>query len=200
MATRIALYEAGAEAKYVQVDTKAKRLPDGGDFLALNPLGQVPVLGLEGGELLTENGAILQHIADHHAGGGLAPLAGLERSRLRQWLSFIGTELHKGVFTPLLDPKAPEGARQYARGKVASRFGLLDRHLAGREFLVDGFSVADAYLMTVLNWTFVTDIALADYPVVGAYYRRLLERPSVRRANHEERALYAEEQAKRPPA
>lgn len=200
MATRIALYEAGAEADYVRVDLKAKRLPDGGDFLALNPLGQVPVLRTDEGNVLTENGVILQHVAERHPAAGLAPAAGIERARLQQWLSFLGTEVHKGVFTPLLDPRANEGARQYGRDKAASRFGLLDRHLRDREFLLDRFSVADAYLVTMLNWCFVTDLRLADYPGLEAYYRRALERPSVRRANAEERALYAQEQAAKAPA
>jgi glutathione S-transferase len=196
LATRIALYEAGGKAEFVPVDLKRKRLADGGDFHAVNPLGQVPALLTDGGVLLTENSAVLQYVADRFPAARLAPPPGEARAQLQVWLGFIGTELHKGVFTPLLDAKAPEGAKQYAREKVPSRFGHLDRHLAGREFLLDGFSVADAYLVTLLNWTFVTGISLADYPALAAFYHRMLARPSVREANQEERALYAAEQAK----
>jgi glutathione S-transferase len=200
MSSRIALYEAGADARFHQVDTKTKRvLSDGSDFLALTPLGQVPVLKTDSGELLIENAAVLQYVADH-AGGELAPLAGSERYRLQQWLSFIGTELHKVVYIPLLDDKAPADAKEYAREKAGVRFAYLDRHLAGREFLLDRFTVADAYLVTVLNWSRASGIDLSGWPAVHAYFQRMLKRPSVARAVVEERALYAEEQARQKAA
>jgi glutathione S-transferase len=200
MSSRIALYEAGAEARYHQVDTKAKRvLPDGSDFLAVTPLGQVPVLRTDDGELLIENAAVLQYVADN-AGGKLAPPSGLKRYRLQQWLSFIGTELHKVVYIPLLDEKSPEGARAYARDNAGVRFAYLHNHLAGRDYLLDSFSVADAYLFTVLNWSAAAGVDLSRWPAVESYYRRLLKRPSVARALAEERALYAEEQARQKAA
>jgi glutathione S-transferase len=200
MSSRIALYEAGVEARYHQVDPMTKRvLSDGGDFLAVTPLGQVPALRTGSGELLIENAAVLQYVADH-AGGDLAPAGGIERYRLQQWLSFVGAELHKAVYYPLLDEKASEGARQYARESAERRFSFLSGHLAGREFVLDRFSVADAYLVTVLNWSEAAGIDLAKWPTVDAYYKRLLKRPSVARAVAEERALYAEEVARRKAA
>jgi glutathione S-transferase len=200
MATRIALYEAGADATYHQVDTKAKRLADGGDYLAINPLGQVPVLRLDSGELLTENVAILQYVADRYPASGLAPAGGVERYRLQQWLSFITTELHKVVFTPLLSSAAPEGAKAFARDKAPIRFAHLAKHLEGREFLLDRFTVADAYLVTVLNWAKVTGIDLAQWPPINDYDRRMHQRPSVARAFAEELDLYKAEQARRSAA
>ena len=113
MATRIALYEAGADAQYIYRD-RNKRLPDGADFFQINPLGMVPTLRTDEGDLLTENGAILQYVAERFPGADLAPRGGIERTRLQQWLSFIGTELHKAVFIPLLDKKAPAEAKAYA--------------------------------------------------------------------------------------
>jgi glutathione S-transferase len=110
--------------------------------------------------------------------------------RLWQWLSFIGTELHKGVFTPLLDPKAPEGAKRYALELVDPRLQALERHLTGREFLLEQFSVADGYLVVILGWTQVTPIDLTRWPAVAAYASRLRKRPSVAKALAEERALY----------
>src|SRR5262245_19695844 len=95
MASRIALYASGAEAEFVQVDTKAKRTADGSDFLLINPLGLVPVLHTDDGESLTENSAILQFIAERYPAAGLAPSDPVRRARLHQWLSFISTELHK---------------------------------------------------------------------------------------------------------
>ena len=200
MATRIALYEAGGDAIFHAVDTRTKRVADGTDFLAVNPLGQVPVLRTESGEVLTENPAVLQYVADRHPQSGLAPQDGIARYRLQQWLNFTTAELHKAVFTPLLDRTSPEGAKTFARDKAASRLAHLDRHLAGRQYLLDCFTVADAYLVTVLNWSNYTSIDLARWPAVQDYFRRLLERPSVKRAFAEEAALFAEQQARRGAA
>ena len=200
MATRIALYEAGATATFLAVDSRSKRVADGSDFLAVNPLGQVPALRTESGEVLTENPAVLQYVADNHPRSGLGPSGGMARYRLQQWLNFTTSELHKAVFTPLLDRTSPEGAKTFARDKAASRLAHLDRHLAGRQYLLDRFTVADAYLVTVLNWSNYTGIDLSRWPAVQDYFRRLLERPSVKRAFAEEAALFAEQQARRGAA
>jgi glutathione S-transferase len=190
LATRIALYEAAADATYTEVDPKTKLTSAGQDFHAINPLALVPVLRTDAGDVLTENAAILQYVADHYREAGLAPRDGLARARLQQWLCFIGTELHKGFFVPLLDKQAPEAVKEYARAKGPTRLAVLDRHLQGRAFLLDHFSVADAYLCAVLNWASVTAVKLADWPAVAAYQARLHERPSIARALAEEFALY----------
>ena len=196
LATRIAFYEAGAHVEYIQVDTRAKRLRDGSDFYPVNPLGQVPVLRTEEGWLLSENTAILPYVADRFPAAQLAPPAGtLQRARLQQWLGFIGTELHKAVFVPLLDRHAPEEVKRYAREKVALRMGMLQKQLAANDYLLDGFSVADAYLFAVLNWGPFTGVDLAPWPAVGAYYKRLLKRASIAEALAEEVAIYEQEVA-----
>lgn len=196
LATRIALYEAGASADFSQVDLRKKRLTDGSDFLAINPMGQVPALRTDDGFVLTENTAVLQYVAERLPQAKLAPPSGAERARLQQWLGFIGTELHKAVFGPLLDSKAAEPVKAYAREKLSQRMAVLESHLAGRDFLLDAFSVADAYLVTILNWTRATGIDLSQWPQVRAYQQRLLQRPSIAKAVGEEFALYKEEQAK----
>ncbi|HKP58155.1 MAG TPA: glutathione binding-like protein [Polyangiales bacterium] len=190
LATRITLYEASADATYTEVDPKTKRTSTGQDFYELNPLGLVPTLRTDEGELLTENAAILQYVADRHPAAGLAPHDGLDRVRLQQWLCFIGTELHKPLFVPLLDDKAPQGAKDYALTKGKAKLDLLQRHLQDREWLLDSFSVADAYLCAILNWTAVTPVKLADWPAVAAYHARLHARPHVARAFGEELTLY----------
>jgi glutathione S-transferase len=198
MATRISLYEANdATARFHRVDLVAKRTEAGDDFFAINPLGQVPVLRTDGGDLLTENPAVLQYVADRYPAIGMSASDGHARYELARWLSFIGSELHEGVFMPLIDPKATEGARAFARERAPLRFQRLERHLTGREYLLDRFTVADAYLVTVLNWTLVTGFDLAHWPALKAYYGRLHERPSVAKAFAEERALYMEEKARR---
>ena len=200
MATRIALYEAGAVATYRQVNTRTKQVADGSDFRLVNPMGQVPVLRTDDGELLTENPVVLQYVADRHPESGLAPRDGMARYRVQQWLNFITSELHKLVFTPLLDSKGTDGGRDYARTKIEPRFSRLNAHLEGRAFLLDRFTIADAYLATVLNWTRATAIDLARFPHVQTYFERLLKRPSVARAFAEELALFKAEQARRGAA
>ncbi len=200
-ATRIALYEAGATAEFIYVDIhsdpRARALADGTDYSAINPMGQVPALRTAEGEIITENAAVLQYVADAYPEAQLAPLSGMGRYRLQQWLNFIATELHKATFIPLLDRSSPDGAKAFARQKLPIRFGHLERRLEGRRFLLDTFSVADAYLVTVLNWSPYAGVDLAPWPQVAAYFRILSQRPAVARALAEESQAFAAEQARR---
>jgi len=200
LASRIALYEAQGEARFIEVDPKTKRTADGANYLDIYPLGLVPLLRLDDGSLLSENAAILQYIAGRYPQAQLAPSGDIERARLQQWLCFIGTELHKGLFIPLFDQKAPEGTREYTLKKTESRLKYLDDHLSGREFLLDRFSVADGYLYTVLNWTVPTRVDLARWPAIKSYYEYLQARPSVAKAFLEELALYKAELARHKAA
>jgi glutathione S-transferase len=196
LATRISLYEAGAQATYIEVDAKTKLTRDGKNFREVHSLGLVPTLRTDDGDVLTENAAILQHVAEVLPQANLAPTDSRGRARLQQWLCFIGTELHKALFVPLLDAKAPEGAKAYALEKGTSRLAYLEKHLTGREFLLDRFSIADAYLFTVLNWCVATPVDLKKWPALSAYVARLRERPSVAKATAEELGLYMEELAR----
>lgn len=190
MATRIAFYEADTKVDYIQVNTKLKQLQDGADFYAINALGQVPVLRTGDGALLSENTAILPYVAELFPEAQLAPSDRLQRAKMQQWLGFISTELHKALFVPLLDPRASEPVKTYAREHAALRLGHLQEHFTSHEFLLDRFSVADAYLVTVLNWAPYCSIDLAQWPQLKAYYDRQLQRPSIAKALAEELALY----------
>ena len=202
MATRIAFYEAGADATYFEVDPKTKRVQDdNSDFYAVNPLGLVPTLRTDDGVVLTENAAILQYVAERLVDSHIGAKPGMERARLQQWLCFIGTELHKALFVPLLDRKAAPEVHAFTLAKGLSRLDYLDRYLEGREFLLDHFGVADAYLVTVINWTMATPpIDLAKWPTVKAYYERLRARPSIAKAISEEFELYKAELARHKAA
>ena len=202
MATRIALYEAGHQANFIEVDPKTKKvLKDNSDFYAINSLGLVPVVRTDDGVILTENAAILQHVAEKLADSGLGAKEGVERSRLQQWLCFIGTELHKGLFTPLLGKTVPAEVKTYTLERYLSRLDYLDKYLEGRDFLLDHFSVADAYLTTVLNWSIATPmIDFSKYPAVKAYLERMKKRPSVAKALAEEFSLYQAEMARHKAA
>jgi glutathione S-transferase len=201
LATRIALYEADAKAGFIEVDPKTKRImDDGADYLKVYPLGLVPALRMEDGALLTENAAILQYVAAQFPSANLAPQDGVARARLQQWLCFIGTELHKGLFIPLFDKKAPQGTAENALAKGESRLAYLNEHLTGREYLLDHFTVADAYLYTVLNWSMATPVKFDRFPAIQSYFKRMQERPSIKRAFTEELALYKAELARHKAA
>ncbi|MCF4165785.1 glutathione transferase GstA [Zavarzinia compransoris] len=192
LATRIALYESGQDARFHQVALSDKTIVGGGDYLAVNPKGQVPALRLDDGHLLTEGPAILQYVADRAPDSKLAPSAGsLARYEVQAWLNYVAAEVHKQVFYVIFSPESPEAARDHARTVLAPRrFGHLQSRLADREFLAtDDFSVADAYLTTTLNWTRNAGIDLKPWPAVTAYHKRMTARPAVARAIAEEMAL-----------
>lgn len=197
LASRIVLYEAGAEARLTQVDGQAKRTVDGRDYWQINPMGQVPALITPAGWLLTENVAVLQYLAETFPAAGLLPADAEARARVRQWLGFIGTELHKAVFVPLLDPKASADVKAYSMAKAALRLSVLEAHLQRQEHLEGGYGIADIYLAVVLNWAPYAGVDLAAWPAVKAFHRRIGQRDAVARAMREEFALYQEEQRQR---
>lgn len=183
LAVAIALAEAGLAADYVKVDLRAKTTADGGDFLAIHPLGYVPALQLDDGEVLAEVIALLQYIADSAPGAGLAPAAGSrEYYRYLSALSFIATELHKtlgGLFAP--------GISEEMKAAITRRARLrLDQHEAqwqGRTWVLgERYSAADAYQFVVLNWLQFVGLDLGDWPQLAAHSRRVRERPAVQQA------------------
>ena len=203
LASRIALYEAAAgDVRFIEVDPKTKRTLDGTntDYRKIYPLGLVPLLRLDDNGLLSENAAILQYIASRYPAAKLAPTDDSGRARLQQWLCFIGTELHKALFVPLFDQKVPEGTRAYTLQKQNSRLQYLNDYLNGREYLLDRFSVADAYLYTILNWTVPTRVDLTNWPAIKRYHESLQTRPSIAKAFLEEMGLYKSELARHQAA
>lgn len=182
LASRIATEEAGLDADFIQV-LPGRTLPDGGDFLAVSPMGYVPALQTKSGLTLTENPAVLQYIADNAEEGVLAPvLFSEERYRMQLWLNFVATEVHKAVFAPLFAKDASEAEKQAAHGRVAKPFGVLSEHLVDRAHLGATFTVADAYLLSVLNWCETAGVDIAAWPVLLNYRTQLRKRPSVARA------------------
>lgn len=197
MASRIALYEAGADANYVLVDQHAKKVGEA-DFWPVNPMGMVPALRTDEGGILTENPAVLSYIADRFPA---ARLNSDDRYAQLQWLSFITSELHKAVFLPLLVPGTADEVKQYAGRQAELRLGLVERHLAGRATMLERFTIVDAYLFTVLNWARLAKVVdLAPWPGLRAYLHACLERPALKRAFQEEFDLYQEVQARRSAA
>jgi glutathione S-transferase len=182
LSPHIVLREAGLPVDLIRVDLSTKKMADGGDFLAINPDGYVPVLQLDDGSLLTEGPAIVQYIADLAPERQLAPANGsLARYRLQSRLNFISTELHK-TFSPLFNPAAGADWQQAARTTLTERLDHLQGQLAGPYLLGDQFTVADAYLFTVLGWSKYVKFDLTPWPKLGEYLGRVAGRPGVQQA------------------
>jgi glutathione S-transferase len=180
MAPHIALREAGYSFDLEKVDIPNKKTASGEDYWKVNPKGYVPALKLDDGNVLTEAQVILQYLADQKPESGLAPkTATLERYRLMEMLNFISSELHKQIGA-LFNPKMTPEMKEVQLGYIERRLGALDRMLEGRQFAHgERFSVADAYLYTILNWTNLHKIDLAKWPNAKAYFDRTRERPKV---------------------
>ena len=183
LSPHITLLEAGLPATLVKVDTKTHKLASGEDFYAINAKGYVPVLELDDGRRLTEGPAIVQYLADRNPASRLAPGADrFERYRLQEWLNFITSELHK-QFGPFFAATTPVEYKPILRETLSLRLDWLAGQLDGRDYLMGSqFTVADAYLYTILRWSPFVGIELAKWPVVAAYKARVEARPHVREA------------------
>jgi glutathione S-transferase len=183
LSPHIALREAGLAFEPVLAPTKTHQLADGTDYYKINPLGYVPLLELDDGSRLREGPAIVQYIADQAPQKNLAPAAGtLQRYRLQEWLTFIGTEIHKS-FSPLFMAAMPEEGKQLYRDKLAKRYHWVNQQLEGKEYLLNThFTVADAYFYTVTRWTKPMNIDLTAFPNVVAHQERIGARPAVQEA------------------
>jgi glutathione S-transferase len=183
MSPHIALLEAGLPYDLVKVDLKAKKLENGDDFLAINPKGQVPALGLDDGTLLTEGPVIVQMIADQVPAKHLAPARdSKERYALQEWLNYITGELHKN-FGPLFQPALSDDTKTFFKDRINGKFRYVDGALAGKDYLMGKqFSVADAYLFTMLAWAERMKIDISALPNLTAYKARVAARPAVKEA------------------
>jgi glutathione S-transferase len=192
LSPHIALMEAGLPYDLVKVDIRAKKLENGDDYLKINPKGQVPALGLDNGEVMTEGPVIVQMIADLAAGKNLAPANGSqERYRLQEWLNFITTELHKN-FGPLFAPALADDAKAFFKDRVLGKFKYLDGALAGHDYLMGKqFTVADGYLFTILRWADAMKMDISDLANLTAYKARVAARPNVQAALTKEGLLKA---------
>jgi glutathione S-transferase len=183
LSPHIVAREAGIPIELVKVDLKAHTLADGTDYTTVNPKGSVPLLELDDGDRLSEGPAIVQYLADRNPAAGLAPAAGtMARYRLQEWLNFITSELHK-QYSPLFDTAVPAEYRDAVRSRLAKRFDWLSTRLAQQDYLTGAqFSVADAYLFTVLSWNRWVGLDTARWPVLEAYVARVAARPKVQEA------------------
>ncbi len=119
------------------------------EFLKINPNGRIPVLQLNDGTVLPESNAILYYLAD---GTRYLPSSRLGRAQAMQWM-FFEQYSHEPYVAVLkfwsywggLDRcRAEDVERWKARGQAA--LDVMERHLTGREYFVDTFSIADIAL------------------------------------------------------
>ena len=192
LSPHIALLEAGLPYDLVKVDLKAKKLENGEDYLAVNPKGQVPALGLDSGELVTEGPVIVQYIADQAAAKNLAPTDGSpERRKLQELLTFLNGELHKN-FSPLFQPVFADDVKDFFRTRLTAKFKYLDGQLAGHDYLMGKqFTVADGYLFTLLRWADAHKLDLSMFKNLTAYKERVAARPKVLEALEKEGLMKA---------
>ncbi len=187
MAPHIVLREAGLPCQLQKVDLSKHQTDTGEDYYKINPKGYVPALRLDNGELLTEVAAILQYLADQKPASGLSPSTGtMDHYRVIEWLNFISTEVHK-QFGPMFNPKITPEWKQNQLNTLDRRFKYLSERLASNQYLFgEKFTIADAYLFTVLNWTGFLDIDLGKWPKLKDYVARIAARPAVKEAMKEE--------------
>lgn len=183
LAVRIALLEAGLDFDAVKVNLAKHTLATGEDYYAISPRGYVPLLELDDGSRHTEGAALLQYVGDRDPRHALIPAVGTpERLAVLEWLTHIGTEMHK-VFSPWLwHSDTAESTKEACLRKLAARFTELDALFATREYLTGTFTVADAYAFTIVNWAPMLKISLSDYPHLLAYQARVAARPKVHEA------------------
>ena len=183
LAPHIVLRELGLPFEPIRVDNRSKQTANGADFLAINPKGYVAALQLDNGEVLTEGPAILQYLADLRPEAKLAPVNGtFERVRLQEWLNFVSTEIHGGLGW-LFNAQFPEDVKTLIKEKLFKRLAVLCQTLERQDYLLaDGFSIADAYLFTVLRWAPLFAIELDRWPALVRFQQRVGLRPAVQAA------------------
>lgn len=180
MAPHIVAREAGFALDLEKVDIPNKKTASGADFWKINPKGYVPALALDDGKILTEVGVIIQYLADQKPDAGLAPKAGtMERYELMEAVNFAATEVHKQIGA-LFNPKMTPEMKEVQLGVIERRLNALEKALEGKQYIMgDKFSVADAYLFTVINWTNMLKVDLAKWPNIKAFMARVGARPKV---------------------
>ncbi len=181
-APHIVLQELGLPYEGVKVDLAKHTLPDGSDYRAVNPKGYVPTLELDDGTRITEASVIMQYLADQKPGQLAAKFGTMERWKLMEWLAFVSTEVHKG-FGPLWNPKTPADVRERTVQALGNRFGLIAETLEKQPYLTGSeFSIADAYLFVVLNWSGMHKVDLSPWPALQQFQARVAARPAVQAA------------------
>lgn len=183
LAPHIVAREAGLTIELDQLNWADMKTASGENFLAVNPKGYIPTLRLDDGSLFTETGVLIQFLADQKPDAGLIPAWGTTaRYRVQEAINFISTELHKG-FSPLWNKANTAEVHTAAKAQLGKRFTYLEGVFANSPFICgSAFTVADAYLFTILNWTNFHGIDVTPWPKVKDFMARIAARPAVQAA------------------
>ena len=187
LSVQITLHELDMPYTSVLVDSKTRLLPDGADYRAIHPRGQVPLLELDDGTRLSEGPVIVQYLADLKPGGDLMPPAGtLDRYRELEWLNYLTSEMHQRFYPLFKFGQFPDDVKAELRADLDHKLAHVSGKLDERDYLMgDSFTVADGYLFTMLRWAGFLKVDLARWPNLVAYRDRVAKRPAVEAAMRE---------------
>lgn len=188
LACRILINELGLKSEFESVDLKNKKTETGEDYLKINPKGAVPALMLDNGEVLTENAVVQEYLADkNNATQVLPPISDFKRYRVKEWLNYITTELHKS-FGQLFNAEMPQEIKdKILIPYLKKKFDYVDKNLNNKEFLMgDHYTLPDGYLFVMLFWLSKFKIDVAQWPNLSRYYNNLKKRPSIQKSLQEE--------------
>lgn len=182
-----ALELAGAPFEMVDVP-KARR--DDPEFRRISPFSQVPALALPDGQLMTESAAMCILIAERHAEAGLAPAPGAaERADFLRWMLFFSSVVYQAdlrvyyAARHTADPNGADGVRQAGLAEMDAALGVIDRALAGRDWLLAQRSIADVYLLMLHHWHPEMERARRDFPNIERVCATLRAEPLLARLN-----------------
>lgn len=174
------LNELGVDFEFVPVDMLAGENRSSA-FLALNPAGKVPVL-VDGDLVIPESAAIVLYLAEKYPEKGLMPAGLKERAQVYRWVMFAMTELEPPLWRMAKHRHLyPEQKRlpqdiELAREDFAAMAAVLERHMAGRKFIVgDRVTAADCVTAYLMDWA--NEVHLLDgFPNLSAYLQRMYAR------------------------
>jgi glutathione S-transferase len=155
------------------------------EYLAKNPNGRIPTLE-EDGFVLWESAAILKYLAAKRPERGFVPADPAERARVDQWL-FWWTADPEAAFSRLIwerrvKPFLGKGGNDPniiadAQASLDRFLPVLDRQLAGKDYVLGKLSIVDFSMAPVLDIMSFVDVDLKPYANITAWLERLRAKP-----------------------
>lgn len=193
LAAHIVLEESGEKYEKHAVDM-AKGEQRSEAYLKINPQGRVPALGLDNGESLSENTAILPYLGKRF---GLWPTEPLGEAKALSLIGFFAASVHPAhahFGRPeryAADTAAFPTIKEMGLKTFHGYLKQIDAMLAGRDWLAEKYSVLDPYGLVFYAWGFRRELPVQELKHYTAFKDRMLQRPGVRRALEEEKIKLA---------
>jgi glutathione S-transferase len=183
LAPHIVLREAGLPFSLEKVDLGKHTTAAGADFYGITAKGQVPLLQLDDGQVLSEGPVICQYVADQAGNSTLLPAAGtMARYRVMEWQNFLTSEMHKS-FSPLFNPAVDAAGKAVFSAALRKKFEWIDSRLSDFQHLTGkDFTVADAYLFAIAGWSKFVNLDISDLKHLQRALQQTAERPAVQAA------------------